>query len=300
MKIRLVENGIFPITHDGKGKKLRELPQTGFDFPGTFQGEGKLAGVPCLFIRLSGCNLRCTWQSPDGSISICDTPYSSHHADKFQDIEIEEVVNVIKHNLQGIKHIVISGGEPTLQYQELIALARELKKLRLHLTLETNGVLFYTSLTRHFDFFSISPKLKASVPIKEKIAMMDDPVEPEFEQRHEQLRINTQTIQRYVNACYESGSYYGDDPTAGKVRSMEKDFQLKFVIARPEDEHEIKNDFLSKLHGVENEDVVLMPVGGTREYLRKSYRLTAEMAVRNRWRFTPRLQIDVWDDVGGV
>ena len=50
---------------------------TGFDFAGTIQGEGKLAGIPALFIRTAGCNLRCMWWLPDGSVSRCDTPYAS-------------------------------------------------------------------------------------------------------------------------------------------------------------------------------------------------------------------------------
>ena len=82
-KITLVKNGVFPITKDKHGLPILNLPDTGLPIAGTIQGEGITAGTPCLFIRTSGCNLRCAWEMEDGSVSICDTPYSSHNAVEF-------------------------------------------------------------------------------------------------------------------------------------------------------------------------------------------------------------------------
>lgn len=59
MKINLVNNGIFPIVYDKNGELINEDLDTGFNIAGTLQGEGKLVGTPCLFIRTSGCNIRC-------------------------------------------------------------------------------------------------------------------------------------------------------------------------------------------------------------------------------------------------
>lgn len=59
MKINLVNNGIFPIVYDKNGELINEDLDTGFNIAGTVQGEGKLVGTPCLFIRTSGCNIRC-------------------------------------------------------------------------------------------------------------------------------------------------------------------------------------------------------------------------------------------------
>ena len=52
--LHLAKDGIFPITKDKDGKLLKELPASGLHVPGTIQGEGKLNGIPSLFIRLAG------------------------------------------------------------------------------------------------------------------------------------------------------------------------------------------------------------------------------------------------------
>lgn len=298
MKIKLVTNGIFPITLDDNGFEYDLLPQTGYSFSGTYQGEGKLIGVPSLFIRTSGCNLRCIWSMDDGSVDICDTPYSSHHAIDFEEVEISTIINTIKQNIRRMKHIVITGGEPTI-HPEIVELAKELKKLKLHITLETNGVHFNPELIKYIDLVSISPKLKSSIPTKDKIKKMDNPIPTSFSKEHDKLRINISTIQKYINACYIGNSYYNDIPEE-KVRSTTKDFQLKFVIASKSDVDEIKNDFLSKLHNVNNDDICLMPIGGTKNFLDKSTKMTAELALENNWRFTPRLQVDLYGNLPGV
>lgn len=55
--LHLAKDGIFPITKDKDGKLLKEVPASGLHVAGTIQGEGKLNGIPSLFIRLAGCNL---------------------------------------------------------------------------------------------------------------------------------------------------------------------------------------------------------------------------------------------------
>ena len=114
----------------------------------SLQGEGALTGMPSVFIRLSGCNLRCSW---------CDTKYASWHPETEQrtiDAIIEEVQT---HNC---KYVVITGGEPTLQ-PETIELTRQLKALDKHITIESNGTIFSEGLL--CDLLSLSPKLSHSV-----------------------------------------------------------------------------------------------------------------------------------------
>ena len=297
MKIKLVRDGIFPITRGRDGQAIVHPPQTGYPFPGTIQGEGKGAGIPVLFVRTSGCNLRCTWETDGGEISICDTPYASHDTAEVEEWEVADIVDTLRHNCEHLKHLVISGGEPTIQPLPLVELARSVKQeLGMHITLETNGVYFIAELRQWIDLFSISPKLSSSEPTKAKNKHLEKPVDPSYIRDHKKYRRNITTIQKYINACMASGSYYGDRPDKSRKKKTDKDFQLKFVISKESDIEEIEKDFLDHLNFVDNEDVVLMPAGGTQEFMKKTLQLTAGLAVQKGWRFTPRLQIDLFDN----
>jgi 7-carboxy-7-deazaguanine synthase len=301
MKINLVRNGIFPVTRTAGAEAADTLPATGYDIPGTLQGEGKLSGLPVLFIRTSGCNLRCTWITPQGELSICDTPNASHYPGEVEALETAEIVSTVRANLGNIRHIVISGGEPTLQPGPLTELAKSLKKeLDIHITIETNGVLFIPELVRYVDFFSISPKLKSSEPDKKKNKLLELPVEENYIRDHRKFRINIDTLQKYINACMNLGTYYGERPGSEPARKQNKDFQLKFVISDEKDMEEIQKDFLDPLSFVNPDDVILMPVGGTPEILHKTSQLAARLAIQNGFRYSPRLQIDLWGDKAGT
>ncbi len=297
MKLNLVQNGIFPIIYDKDGKKIQEGTATGYPVAGTIQGEGKLLGIPVIFIRTSGCNLRCTWQTDAGEVSICDTPYSSHGVEQVEIREVDDIIATVKNNLGPIRHVVLSGGEPTIQPEPLKELVRKLKRqLRVHITLETNGITYVPEIMRFVDLISISPKLRSSDPTAAKNKKLDHPVDEQYLGEHPKTRRNLSVLQKYINECMVLSSYYEDDPGFAPERRRDKDFQLKFVVSREEEEEEIRKDFLDQLTFVKKEDVVLMPVGGTREFLLKSSHLVAAMAIRNGWRYTPRLQIDLWND----
>ncbi len=121
----------------------------------TLQGEGLHTGVPSVFIRFSGCNLRCRWQNPDGTETRCDTPYASWEAED-NPSTVDDVVAVVQSMIVPGDDIVITGGEPTLQHEAVNAI---LEKLSGHVvTIETNG----TNPVRLPDvaILSISPKLE--------------------------------------------------------------------------------------------------------------------------------------------
>src|ERR1700691_3953280 len=89
------------------------------------QGEGMLVGVPSVFVRTSGCNLRCAW---------CDTPYTSWQPEG-EERSLDFIVNQV--NSYGASHVVITGGEPMIapEIEELTAELAE--RLRQHITVET-------------------------------------------------------------------------------------------------------------------------------------------------------------------
>ena len=114
----------------------------------SLQGEGLLAGTPSVFVRTSGCNLRCHW---------CDTPFTSWEPVGEQRSAAEVATAVAS---LGRQHVVITGGEPLL-LPEVAELCHMLRRDRLHITIETAGTVF---LDAPADLVSISPKLASSAP----------------------------------------------------------------------------------------------------------------------------------------
>src|SRR5207249_10915638 len=115
----------------------------------SIQGEGELTGVPSVFIRTSGCNLRCTW---------CDTKYASWQPEG-ADVSLDDIIaQVVKHP---VTHCVLTGGEPMIAKQ-IHELARRLHELGKHITIETAGTIAPCGIA--CDLASLSPKLGRSTP----------------------------------------------------------------------------------------------------------------------------------------
>ncbi|MFY9939884.1 MAG: radical SAM protein, partial [Silvibacterium sp.] len=90
------------------------------------QGESSFAGVPCIFVRLAGCNLRCSW---------CDSEYTFTGGYKLTEDEV--VAEIAK--LAPVRLIEFTGGEPLLQERELIPLMERLLDRGYELMIETSG-----------------------------------------------------------------------------------------------------------------------------------------------------------------
>ena len=282
MKINLVENGVFPITKDADGNLLEGALDTGLSSPGTVQGEGKLLGTSCLFIRTSGCNLRCAWVGADGNGSPCDTPYSSHHAETNK-MEVDDVVKLVHANIGKMKHVVVSGGEPTMQ-QGLSELLAKLQSLGLHTTIETNATIFNANIARYTNLVSMSPKLASSTPHQPNLENTGIAYSEHWARKHDAKRRNIEAIQQYIDYAIRYGN----------------DFQLKFVVQNPMDIVEIETDFLAHLSGVAADDVVLMPEGTSSDMLADRSYWAIEAAVERGWRFTPRLHIELFGKARAV
>lgn len=264
----LAKDGIFPIVWDKHGQRLPTLPASGFSLSGTIQGEGKLNGIPSLFIRLAGCNLHCCWKTVDGYLCPCDTAYAAYQIKQAQQWSVEDICQTIRHNTGNIQHIVITGGEPFLQNKELKQLCTKLKEeYGFHLTVETNGTVFDEGLARQFDLLSISPKLSSS----------------HQGSTYPYPGIAVKCIQKLI------------DCAAGQ----NKEFQLKFVYSAEEDIDEIRL-LLAQLQHWKNEDILLMPLGGNTKTLRSNMNKTLEQCIRNGWRYCDRLHISLFGDKAGV
>jgi len=139
------------------------------------QGEGFWTGTQSVFVRLSGCNLRC-W--------FCDTPHTSWRPEG-DDLSVDEVLEQV---LQfDIPHVVLTGGEPML-FAELIPLSEQLHAAGRQITIETAGTLY---LPVCCDLMSISPKLANSTPTREQA--------PQWSSRHERTRHAPHVIERLTS-----------------------------------------------------------------------------------------------------
>jgi 7-carboxy-7-deazaguanine synthase len=141
----------------------------------SIQGEGKLVGVPSIFVRASGCNLRCVW---------CDTPYASWEP-QGEDVSVEKIVERV--GQWGGKHVVITGGEPMIM-PEIIELCQSLKLRDYHITMETAATVFAPA---SIDLASLSPKLSNSTPT--------DRAGGRFVANHEKHRLNIPVIQQFID-----------------------------------------------------------------------------------------------------
>ncbi len=138
------------------------------------QGEGILASTESVFVRASGCNLRCRY---------CDTPLASFEP-RGDDLSVDQIVEQVEQ--LGGSHVVLTGGEPML-YAELIPLGRRLREKNRHITVETAGTLY---LPVACDLMSISPKLSNSTPSPAD--------EPKWSPRHDRTRDAPDVIRRLV------------------------------------------------------------------------------------------------------
>ncbi len=141
----------------------------------SIQGEGMLAGVPSVFVRVSGCNLRCVW---------CDTPYTSWNPEG-REITIDKIVSEVRG--YGASHVVLTGGEPMI-LAESIELTRRLKTAGEHITVETAGTV-YQPVT--CDLMSISPKLASSTPHEREGGR--------WAAQHERLRYHPDVLRRLTS-----------------------------------------------------------------------------------------------------
>lgn len=114
----------------------------------SIEGEGIEIGRPEIFIRLTGCNLRCTW---------CDTPYALENG---KEMDIKEIVQEVSR--YPCKSISITGGEPLLQREELFELVQRLKKLDYWIQINTNGTIFDEENFDLVDLISMDCKCPSS------------------------------------------------------------------------------------------------------------------------------------------
>jgi 7-carboxy-7-deazaguanine synthase len=176
----------------------------------SIQGEGVLSGVPSVFIRTSGCNLRCSW---------CDTPYTSWKAEG-EHLTLDEIMAFVQEHSTG--HTVLTGGEPLIA-PEAPELTRRLRAAGQHITIETAGTV---AADVECDLMSLSPKLAHSTPI-----------DPEWHDRHEAARYRPEVLRELMRRCeYQLKFVVASEADLAEIRRMcsELEADRRRVLLMPE------------------------------------------------------------------
>ena len=284
----------------------------------SLQGEGKWAGVPSVFLRSFGCNFECrgfgmpAGEHTDNPEQIakdvdkfdkyedlpltefgCDS-YASWHKDfkKFSPVmETSDIVNKMQSLIPNNQwssnrpyfadkqtedvHLVITGGEPLLGWQRAWPGSIGLCKLKglQNVTFETNGTQElsndfcqylneFTEFGKHYDrlTFSVSAKLPCS---GEK---WEDAIKPDV-----------------VKHYQEHGFTY-----------------LKFVVATKDDVNDVDRAVTEYRNAGVDCPVYLMPVGGVPNQYHLNVKEVAALAMTKGYRYSPRLQVDIWKNAWGT
>ena len=229
---------------------------------GSLQGEGKLAGVPSVFVRTAGCNLRCWY---------CDSYHTSWEpTGAWRSVE-DVLAAVGDHDAD---HVVLTGGEP-LVHEASVTLLERLEAAGYHTTVETNGTI---PCEAPVDLASVSPKLTNSTPTAER----DPAGDGEWADRHDDRRIDVEA----VSSLLEAHPFQLKFVVTGRADFEEVERLLERIRA-------------ATAVTVADTDVLLMPEGATRERLAETRTEVAELAAERGYRYTPWLHVDLWNDAPG-
>lgn len=115
----------------------------------SIEGEGIAVGKPEVFVRLSGCNLRCRW---------CDTKYT-WEAEEREEISFDQIIDEIKSF--PCKNVSITGGEPLLR-EGVLELVKSLKSMGYWIQVNTNGTIFDSNVFGLVDLVTMDCKCPSS------------------------------------------------------------------------------------------------------------------------------------------
>jgi len=164
----------------------------------SLQGEGELIGVPSVFVRLSGCNLRCNW---------CDTPFASWNPEG-ETLSIDQIIAQV--STFPARHVVLTGGEPMIA-SGIRELATELKQLGYHITIETAATIAPEGIS--CDLASLSPKLANSAP--------DERLPVSWRERHEKLRWQPEVVRAWLkNYSYQLKFVVASETDVDEIEDM--------------------------------------------------------------------------------
>lgn len=277
----------------------------------SLQGEGQYLGTPSLFLRIFGCNFKCAgFSMPRGTLSeerlaIDPANYNSYNDlplvhtgcdsyaswdPRFKHLSPMLEVSAIVDRMQELlpegkfgpdKHLILTGGEPLLGWQKsYIDLFEEIGKREMnltHITFETNGTqMLKPELKDWFLTNNTYPMLNITYSVSSKLPSSgeawEDAIKPEVIREYFQL----------------SSSLY-----------------FKWVVSNEEDYQDVQNAIKAYAEvlgpfAMTDIPIYLMPAGGTTKHYNDNERWVAELCMKHGWRYTPRLQVQLWKNAWGT
>ncbi len=237
----------------------------------SIQGEGKYAGVPSVFLRFGGCNLRCpgfgSYELEEKKIYGCDTlraVYSNLYRRSWHSVadisELERIVRKYENRISYLPDIVITGGEPMIYADNsLFCSMLELLAERGHrITIETNA--------------TIAPPLKRYEIYKEITFAMAVKLSCSGEQK------NRRVVPKAIEA----------------IATMTKNSFFKFTLDRELVQKDGAKQIAEICEGYDNE-IYCMPLGGSEEELRKNAPAVAKFCISHGYRYSDRLHVRLWN-----
>jgi len=229
------------------------------------QGEGVLTGVPSVFVRTSGCNLRCTW---------CDTPYASWSPEGTT-MRINAIVDTV-HGF-ACRHVVVTGGEPMIA-RGIASLLTELRRAGHHLTIETAATIAPPPGLA-CDLASLSPKLAHSSPSSAQAGAA-------WATRHEARRCQPTVIRQWLDQFDAQLKFVVRDES-----DLEEIQDLLERVAAAVPEHPLT---------LPPDRVLLMPEGVAPDVLAARARWLVDICKTTGYRYCPRLHVDIFGHTRGT
>ena len=277
----------------------------------SLQGEGQYLGTPSVFLRIFGCNFKCAgFSMPRGTLSEERLAIDPANYDSYNDLPLVHTgcdsyaswdprfkhlspmleVSAIVDRMQELlpdgkfgpdKHLILTGGEPLLGWQKsYIDLFEEIGKRGMnltHITFETNGTqMLKPELKDWFLTNETYPMLNITYSVSSKLPSSgeawEDAIKPEVIREYFQL----------------SSSLY-----------------FKWVVSNEEDYQDVQNAIKAYAEvlgpfAMTDIPIYLMPAGGTTKHYNDNERWVAELCMKHGWRYTPRLQVQLWKNAWGT
>jgi len=277
----------------------------------SLQGEGQYLGTPSVFLRIFGCNFKCAgFSMPRGTLSEERLAIDPANYDSYNDLPLVHTgcdsyaswdprfkhlspmleVSAIVDRMQELlpdgkfgpdKHLILTGGEPLLGWQKsYIDLFEEIGKRGMnltHITFETNGTqMLKPELKDWFLTNETYPMLNITYSVSSKLPSSgeawEDAIKPEVIREYFQL----------------SSSLY-----------------FKWVVSNEEDYQDVQNAIKAYAEvlgpfAMTDIPIYLMPAGGTTKHYNDNEKWVAELCMKHGWRYTPRLQVQLWKNMWGT